>query len=267
MDMFARDLAQISSEAWEQIEEQAKKSLRDNLAARRFVDVKGPYGWERSCIGLGRLTAFEKFGDVGYGVHKCIRFVETRTPFELDMMELHLVDRGCKDVDLVPVEQAAAAAASFEDKIVFDGLHEAGIKGMKGGSDLPAVDLSTSDVEAFIRTLDDTTSCMKHDHGIEGPYVLVGGKALRHTLGKLVAGRSWLEIAQKNTKVERYVYTPTFDGAMLVSTRGGDLRLYLGGDFTVGFSGREGQKLKFFIAESAAFRITEPRAFVELKLA
>ena len=39
MDNLHRHLAPISAKAWEQIEEEAKRTLKRHLAARRVVDV------------------------------------------------------------------------------------------------------------------------------------------------------------------------------------------------------------------------------------
>ena len=38
----------------EGIDEEAKQTLKLNLAARRLVDFSGPHGWETSSINLGR---------------------------------------------------------------------------------------------------------------------------------------------------------------------------------------------------------------------
>lgn len=50
--------------------------------------------------------------------------VETRIPFELDVVELNNVVRGAKDVDLGRLEAAAKKIALFEEKIVYHGLPE-----------------------------------------------------------------------------------------------------------------------------------------------
>lgn len=267
MDMFARGLAPICQKAWDQIDEQAAVTLRTNLSARRFVDVKGPYGWERSCVGVGGFEAFQRFGDVGYGMHRCIRFVESRVDFALDVMELHNIERGSADPDLTPVEQAAYAAASFEDKMVYEGLRDCGIHGMKGGSELPGVNVVTNDgVPGFLRSIDSTVLDLETEHSINGPFAIVGGKAMRELLHRTEGGRTYMEILAKNTGAVEFIYASSLDTAYLVSKRGGDIELSLGGEFTVGYSGREGQKLNFFIAQSAAFRILEARSFVELHI-
>ena len=46
-DHLRRELAPISDEAWGQIEDEARRTLRSYLAARALVDVTGPLGWLR----------------------------------------------------------------------------------------------------------------------------------------------------------------------------------------------------------------------------
>ena len=49
-----RDRAPITEAGWEEIEKEAKRTLRALLAARRVVDFKGPLGWGASDVELGR---------------------------------------------------------------------------------------------------------------------------------------------------------------------------------------------------------------------
>lgn len=266
MDMFSRELAPISERAWSEIEAQAARTLRASLGARRFVDVKGPYGWEFSCVHEGTMGAFQKRGEVGYAIRKCIRLVETRVDFELDVLDLHNIERGHDMPDLTPVERAAKASADFEDRFVIEGMSEVGAKGLKGSSEIAPISLPTGDVESFLRGVRDAVIAFETVHSVNGPFTFVGGRSLRGVLDKVTSGRTWLEIAEKNTDVSGFVFTPSLDDSFIVSQRGGDFELTLGGDFTIGYTGREGSKLRFFIAESAAFRVIEPRAFAELKL-
>jgi uncharacterized linocin/CFP29 family protein len=44
MNNLHRELAPISNTAWAQMEEEASRTLKRHLAARRVVDVQGPKG-------------------------------------------------------------------------------------------------------------------------------------------------------------------------------------------------------------------------------
>lgn len=55
MNNLHRELAPVSDKAWAQIEEEASRTLKRHLAARRVVDVVGPKGVELSAVGTGHL--------------------------------------------------------------------------------------------------------------------------------------------------------------------------------------------------------------------
>ena len=63
------------------------------------------------------------------GEYTTHHLVETRIPFDLEIVELDNVVRGAKDVDLASLEQAAQDVALFEESVVCHGLTEANIKG------------------------------------------------------------------------------------------------------------------------------------------
>jgi uncharacterized linocin/CFP29 family protein len=264
--MFSREHAPISETALGAIDAQAAATLRLSLSARKFVDVKGPKGWDYAGVPVGRFEKLDKDGAVGYGVRSIIPLVETRVEFELDIFDLHLIDRGSVDPDLIQVEHAAAAAAAFEDNAVYSGFAAAGFKGLSGAAENTAVSISGAEHQEFLGAISDEIYRMKAASSIGGPYALVGGATLRKALGKLVDGRSLLEIVKKNSDVDEFIFTPSSDEAFLVSTRGGDFELTIGGDFVVGYCGCDCKKLRFFLTESFAFRIIEPRAFTKLKL-
>jgi uncharacterized linocin/CFP29 family protein len=263
--MFSREHAPISAEAFEAIDAQAASTLRKSLSARRFVDVKGPMGWDFSGVSLGRHERLEMDGDVGFGVRTFVPLVETRVEFSLCSIELHLIDRGAADPDLVPVEKAAAAAAAFEDRAVYSGFGKAGFKGLSEVAENSPVTLP-ADPQGFLNALADEVSRMKTASSVGGPYALVGGSALRRALGKIECGRSLLEIIKKNSDIDEFIFTPSYDGALLASKRGGDFELTVGGDFIVGYSGTDGKNITFFLTESFAFRVIEPRAFTPLEV-
>src|SRR5437868_1545330 len=55
VDDLRRGIAPISRAAWAQIDENAARVLRLDLAARKVVDFCGPLGWGASSIPLGRI--------------------------------------------------------------------------------------------------------------------------------------------------------------------------------------------------------------------
>jgi uncharacterized linocin/CFP29 family protein len=54
MNDLLRERAPLSSEAWSSVDEEARRTLKTLLAARRLVDFKGPLGWPAGSIATGR---------------------------------------------------------------------------------------------------------------------------------------------------------------------------------------------------------------------
>ena len=57
MNNLHRELAPVGDAAWEQIEEEARRTVLRYLAFRRVVDVSGPAGLELSAVGDGHSAA------------------------------------------------------------------------------------------------------------------------------------------------------------------------------------------------------------------
>ena len=84
MNNLHRELAPVSDKAWAQIEEEASRTLKRHLAARRVVDVLGPKGLELSAVGTGHLRQIQPPGDgVQAAQREAKALVELRVPFEL----------------------------------------------------------------------------------------------------------------------------------------------------------------------------------------
>ena len=55
-----RERAPITDAGWAEIEEEAKRTLRGMLGARRVVDFRGPMGWDDSDVEIGRASCRER---------------------------------------------------------------------------------------------------------------------------------------------------------------------------------------------------------------
>jgi uncharacterized linocin/CFP29 family protein len=261
MNFLKRSLAPITDESWEEIDEQAREVLSNKLTGRKVVDVVEPKGWDYSAIPEGRLEIQEDSPEaVRYGVRKVTPLVETRKSFTLDIWELDNLSRGAEDVDLSALEDAAAEAARFEEGVVYNGLADAGIEGLmaSAGSSVDLPDGKSGMLEGVSEAV-----TVFQDEAIEGPYTLLVDKDL------------WLSIAttSKGYPLKRQledliggpiVYSPKVDDPVLVSTRGGDIELVLGQDFSIGYEDHGNGKVKLFLTESFGFRVLEPAAIVKL---
>ena len=60
MDLLKRQKAPIVDEAWEQIDEEARRVLKLHLAGRKLVDFSGPHGWELGRCRSERMPAIRR---------------------------------------------------------------------------------------------------------------------------------------------------------------------------------------------------------------
>src|SRR6202012_897722 len=130
-----RDLAPISEEAWAQIEEEATRTLKRHLAARRVVDVVGPKSFEQSAVGTGHIRPIAAPEDGIQTAQREVKaLVELRVPFELTREAIDDVDRGANDSDWQPLKDAARKLAFAEDGAIFEGYAAANIGGIRQGT-------------------------------------------------------------------------------------------------------------------------------------
>ena len=85
MNHLFRELAPISEAGWQEIENEAKRTLKTTLAARKLVDFVGPLGWQTSAVGIGRSKTADPPArtSVETRLREVLPLVELRVPFEL----------------------------------------------------------------------------------------------------------------------------------------------------------------------------------------
>ena len=88
MNDLLRDLAPISAEAWEQVEDEAKRTLKFMLAARKLVDFTGPLGWDVSAVNSGRSEPIASEAGAEVRLRKMQALLEVRVPFEFTDLPL-----------------------------------------------------------------------------------------------------------------------------------------------------------------------------------
>ena len=131
MNNLHRELAPISEKAWAQIEEEATRTLKRHLAARRVVDVCGPKGTELAAVGTGHQRDIEPpAAGIQAAQREAKALVELRVPFQLTREAIDDVERGATDSNWTPVKEAARKIALAEDSSVFEGYAAAGIEGI-----------------------------------------------------------------------------------------------------------------------------------------
>jgi len=266
MDILKRELAPIPAEAWTEIDAQAARSLKALLSARKVVDVTGPMGTDFPGVPEGRLEFPKKQPKDGptFGIHKVHHLVETRVPFELDIEEMDNVVRGAKDVDLSNLEEAAKNIALFEERVVYHGLTEANITGLKlctGDQCLTIGSKPEQLLEGIAEGITEFTG-----RSVEGPYAIVVGPKLWSRMSAHFQGYP-VKMQAENILGGPVVLSSYLDGeyadeAFLMSTRGGDLELILGQDLAIGYEKHTAAQVHLYFTESFTFRILEPAAVI-----
>lgn len=266
MNDLLRELAPISDTAWKAIDEQARQALTVELAGRRLVDFVGPKGWEESAMNLGRVTALK--GAPAEGVTGALRqvqpLVELRAPFTLSRSEVENIARGAADPDLDPLIQAAIQIGRAEDRAVFHGWSAAGIGGICERT--PHKPLKIPDkYEAYPGLVAEAVRTLKMA-GVGDPYAIALGPrcytGLMQAMGH--GGFPVLEVV-KHVVNGQVIWTPGVDGAVVLSTRGGDFELIVGRDLSIGYTSHDATKVNLYLLESLTFRVLSPEAAVWLR--
>jgi len=263
MNNLHRELAPISDAAWGQIEEEASRTLKRYLAARRVVDVADPQGAALAAVGTGHLkTINAPDSGIQASQHQAQALVELRVPFELSRQTLDEVERGSDDPDLQPLKDAARKIAYAEDRAVFDGYAAAGIQGIRPGVEGTAVALP-ADIKRYPAAVAHALSQLRLA-GVNGPYILVlGEKAFAAVSGATDEGYPLIKHIRPLLDGD-VVWAPGIEGGVLLSTRGGDFSLHLGQDVSIGYQSHTDSAVHLYLQESFTFRLLSPEAAVAL---
>jgi uncharacterized linocin/CFP29 family protein len=197
MNNLHRELAPISDPAWAQIEEEAARTLKRYLAARRVVDVGEAGGTALSAIGTGHQRDIAAPGEGIIARQREVKpLVELRVPFELSRSAIDDVERGSNDSDWQPLKDAAEKIAVAEDRAIFDGYAAAAIQGIRPGSSNPAIPLPADVADypgAIARALNQLRLV-----GVNGPYcVLLGSDAYRALSAAGISGAATHQVADQ----------------------------------------------------------------------
>jgi len=263
MNNLHRELAPTSDKAWAQIEEEASRTLKRHLAARRVVDVHGPKDLELSAVGTGHLRQIEAPGDgIRAAQREAKALVELCVPFELARQAIDDVERGATDSDWSAVKDAARKIAFAEDRAVFDGYAAAGIQGVRQGTSNPVVTLSP-DVKSYPEAVAQAVSQLRLA-GVNGPYaLLLGAEPYTAVSGASDEGCPVLQHIQRLVDGE-IVWTPAIEGGFVLTTRGGDFELDIGQDISIGYLSHSKTIVELYFQETFTFRLLTTEAAVVL---
>jgi uncharacterized linocin/CFP29 family protein len=266
MNHLLRGLAPLTENEWKAIDEEAKQTLKMNLAARRLVDFSGPHGWQTSSINLGRADQTDK--ELRPGVETRRRRVQTlielRAPFELSRKELDIIARGGRDPDLRPVTEAARTIAIAENQAVFNGFEAGHITGILDAAQESALRL-TDDYVRYPEVVAEALGKLRN-LGVAGPYGIALGPRCYVGLTETTTGGGYRVYDHvKRLLNGPVVWTPGIDGAIVVSMRGDDFELTVGEDLSIGYLSHTADIVRLYLQESLTFRVLTAEAAIPLR--
>ncbi|MEV0434250.1 family 1 encapsulin nanocompartment shell protein [Nocardia sp. NPDC050413] len=263
MNNLHRELAPITDEAWAEIEEEATRTFKRNIAGRRVVDVSGPHGVGYSALNRGRLTPIDSPDD-GVQAHQRVvqPLVELRVPFTLKRSELDDIERGAPDADLDNLKDAAQKIAFAEDRAIFEGYAAAGITGIRAAASCTPITLPSNVVDipdAISRALTGLRLA-----GVQGPYSV------------LLSADLYTKVSETSdhghpirTHIERLIdgeiiWAPAITGGFALTTRGGDFELAIGQDLSIGYLSHDAETVQLYFQETFTFLVETSEAAVSL---
>jgi uncharacterized linocin/CFP29 family protein len=265
MNNLKRELAPISSAAWAEIDAEARRVLKLKLAGRKLVDFNGPLGPTAAAVNIGRLEALKTgpVDSVDAARRAVLPLVELRTSFDLSRAELDAIERGAQDPDLQPLIDAATRMAHAEDTAVFHGYGAGGIQGIDQASTHPTLPISEN-YQDYPHSIAEATRLLRLA-GVDGPYGIALGPRCYTGLTQATGdgGYPVLNVVRKLVDGP-LVWAPAVNGAVVLSTRGGDFELSVGRDLSIGYASHSDASVRLYLVESMTFRVLTPEAAVAL---
>jgi uncharacterized linocin/CFP29 family protein len=263
MNNLHRELAPISDAAWASIEEEARRTFTLYLAGRRVADVAGPAGAALAAVGTGHLGDAGSLADgVTARVRRALPVVELRAAFSVDRQAIDDVERGAKDPDWQPVKDAARKIALAEDRAVLAGYQTAGIAGIRDSSPNPALTLPAEAIH-YPDAVSQAVASLRLA-GVGGPYSLLLNAAA-YTAVNETSDHGYPIREHLAQEIDgEIIWAPAIDGALVLSTRGGDYELHLGQDLSIGYASHDASSVELYFLESLTFLVHTAEAAVSL---
>lgn len=264
MNHLFREVAPVTERAWKAVEEEATRTLRGTLVARRLLQLSGPKGWEHASEVTGRVENSAAAGErVETAVRRVRPLVELRAPFVLARTELDAIDRGASNPDLDPVNDAARRIAGAEDRAVFYGYEAGGIDGIASAS--PHEPVAISDDYGEYPQLVARATMVLREAGVDGPYAIaLGPQCYRGVIETTEMGGYPVLEHLRLILGGPVVYAPIVNGAVVISQRGGDFEITTGQDFSLGYLSHDADTVHLYLEETVTFGLHGPEAGIAM---
>lgn len=266
--ILQQHLAPFDLGVWNIIEEESKERLQQHLIGRKIVDVESPKGLEFSSINTGLRERLKNGSKVPKEqelyVRQTLPVFEIFQPFEITKEDVENIYRGCGELkDTDSLEKAVKAFSESENQIVFQGNSQQKLSGVFGSAE--TLTLKSSDTEKVVEETVKAMEMMKKAY-VGGPYVMLVNyedyAMLLSAPGYPVAKKLLAILGEggkiiPNDEVGKQI--------VITSTRGGDYKLHLGNDISIGYRGETKTHYELFYFESLTFEVKTPEACVLIK--
>ena len=259
MNNLHRELAPISDAAWARIQEEARRTFEQHVAARRVVAWPAPTA--RPCPASAPATSPRSTRPPtgsSPGAHSQ-PLVQLRVPFTLCSQDVDDVERGRKGptgnrsrtrprVGFAE-DRAASRDTGRRDQRDQEELVQPGAGPARRGPGLPERGQPGGEPLRLA--------------GVGGPFwLLLSADAYTMVSDSVTATRSAGTWPASSTG--RSIGAPAIDGESLRSGRGGDLELRLGQDLSIGYLSHDADTVQLYFQESQTFLVYTSEAIVSL---
>lgn len=262
MEWLRRNAAPLPEKVWRELDEVAGSMFKQTVVGRRIVDFDGPRGWNHVATQLGNFKPVQMPqgpGKVRLSVPNVTLLTELRADFTIPWTAIDIFERDGPALESRALEEAARQTALAEDTLVFYGSSVS--PGILSSPDTPRLTLSdwsqpgrlVADLLAAVERLDTL--------GIKGPYEAVLSPPNYYAyLRQTAEGGVYPAAKQLGIVIEKVYNSAAVDGATLISTRGGDFLITVGGDFTIGYRSHNETEVHLFCVETIAAQLLTPEA-------
>jgi len=159
---------------------------------------------------------------------------------------------------------AAERVARAEDSAIFHGFREANITGIIEASPHTPIEVK-SNLE-WPRAVSAAKEVLRLA-GVNGPYALaLGVRAYAELTADGDDGYPLRNRIEESLSEGSLIWAPALEeGAVLLSTRGGDYELTVGSDLSVGYAAHDRTTVELYLTESFTFRVLEDKAAILLR--
>jgi uncharacterized linocin/CFP29 family protein len=223
-------------------------------ARRRVVDFPAPGGIALPGVATGHLLSISAPAEGIVANQREVKpLVELRVPFDLSRQAIDDVERGSDDSDWQPAKDAGKKLAFAEDRAIFKGYSEAAIQGISEGTSNP-INALPADVRDYPDAVAQALSQLRLV-GVNGPYsVLLGADEYTVLAETRDHGYPVLEHVKRIVD-GNIVWAPALEGALVLTTRGGDFELNVGQDVSIGYLSHTESVVRLYLQETFTFRV------------